>query len=98
MISHSMIAYSVSRTIGISLLRPEYNEEQECLVHVELDYGEDFGASLGTDWMIRAPDAMNQGMQNWRPFCLDLYFWKNKGVLVQALIDLMDSTLTAILA
>ncbi|KAF3165525.1 hypothetical protein TWF225_002166 [Orbilia oligospora] len=61
----------------ISVLRLEFGNDQECFVRAEIDYGEDHGVSLGSDWMVAAPDECNEGMHNWRPFCVDLYFWKH---------------------
>ncbi|KAK6347255.1 hypothetical protein TWF696_007327 [Orbilia brochopaga] len=61
----------------ISVLRLGYGNEQECFVRAEIDYGEDQGVSFGSDWMIAAPDERNEGVHNWRPFCVDLYFWKH---------------------
>ncbi|KAF3938800.1 hypothetical protein ABW19_dt0203382 [Dactylella cylindrospora] len=43
----------------------------------EIDYGEDQGVGLGSDWMVSAPDERNEGTHNWRPFCVDIYFWKH---------------------
>ncbi|KAK6512466.1 hypothetical protein TWF481_001352 [Arthrobotrys musiformis] len=61
----------------ISVLRLEFGNDQECFVRAEIDYGEDQGVSLGSDWMVAAPDERNEGVHNWRPFCVDLYFWKH---------------------
>ncbi|RVD86253.1 uncharacterized protein DFL_004540 [Arthrobotrys flagrans] len=61
----------------ISILHLEFGNDQECFVRAEIDYGEDHGVSLGSDWMVAAPDERNDGMHNWRPFCIDLYFWKH---------------------
>ncbi|KAJ6256783.1 hypothetical protein Dda_8650 [Drechslerella dactyloides] len=61
----------------ISVLRLGYGNEQECFVRAEIDYGEDQGVSFGSDWMVVAPDERNEGMHNWRPFCVDIYFWKH---------------------
>ncbi|KAK6349248.1 hypothetical protein TWF730_009999 [Orbilia blumenaviensis] len=61
----------------ISVLRLEFGNNQECFVRAEIDYGEDQGVNLGSDWMVEAPDERNDGMHNWRPFCVDIYFWKH---------------------
>ncbi|KAK6527157.1 hypothetical protein TWF281_010350 [Arthrobotrys megalospora] len=61
----------------ISVLRLEFGNNQECFVRAEIDYGDDYGVSLGSDWMVAAPDEQNDGMHNWRPFCVDIYFWKH---------------------
>ena len=63
------------------MLRLEFGNDQECFVRAEIDYGEDHGVSLGSDWMVAAPDECNEGMHNWRPFCVDLYFWKHSSKL-----------------
>ncbi|KAF3909222.1 hypothetical protein ABW20_dc0103308 [Dactylellina cionopaga] len=61
----------------ISVLRLEFANEQECFVRAEIDYGTDQGVNFGSDWMVNAPDEQNEGMHNWRPFCVDIYFWKH---------------------
>ncbi|EPS42064.1 hypothetical protein H072_3853 [Dactylellina haptotyla CBS 200.50] len=61
----------------LSVLRLEFGNDQECFVRAEIDYGDDQGRALGSDWMVAAPDENNEGMHNWRPFCVDIYFWKH---------------------